>query len=44
MFLFLVFQLLPADAAPVAGGCAVPLRQLDIAGIKLPRHASVLST
>ena len=42
MFLFLVFQLLPADAAPVAGGCAVPVRQLDIAGIKLSEPAVAL--
>ena len=42
MFLFLVFQLLPTDAAPVAGGCAVPVRQLDIAGIKLGEPAAAL--
>ena len=42
MFLFLVFQLLPAAAAPVAGGCAVPVRQLDIAGIKLGEPAAAL--
>ena len=42
MFLFLVFQLLPATAAPVAGGCAVPVRQLDIAGIKLGEPAAAL--
>ena len=42
MFLFLVFQLLPAAAAPDAGGCAVPVRQLDIAGIKLGEPAAAL--
>ena len=42
MFLFLVFQLLPAAAAPVAGGCAVPVQQLDIAGIKLSEPAATL--
>ncbi|WP_314379353.1 hypothetical protein [Neisseria elongata] len=42
MFLFLVFQLLPAAAAPDAGGCAVPVRQLDIAGIKLSEPAATL--
>ncbi len=41
MFLFLVFQLLPA-AAHDAGGCAVPVRQLDIAGIKLGEPAAAL--
>ena len=44
MFLFLVFQLLPADAAPDAGGCAVPVWQLDIAGIKLGEPAAALQT
>ena len=42
MFLFLVFQLLPAAAAPDAGGCAIPVRQLDIAGIKLGEPAVAL--
>lgn len=42
MFLFLVFQLLPAAAAPATDGCAVPVRQLDIAGIKLGEPAAAL--
>ena len=42
MFLFLVFQLLPAAAAPDAGGCVIPVRQLDIAGIKLGEPAAAL--